>query len=89
MKHKLDILKQYTQKTGVPISLLVTGFSTILLIISVIGIKLKSSDFESLAIISLLIEFAYGITLSYLILKSKEEYILLFLFFRICLFGFI
>ncbi len=75
MKHKLEILKQYTQKTGVPISLLVTGFSTILLIISVIGIKLKSSDFESLAIISLLIEFAYGITLSYLILKSKEEYI--------------
>lgn len=75
MKNKLDILKQYTQKTGVPISLLVTGFSTTLLIVSLIGIKLKYSDLESLAIISLLIEFAYGITLSYLILKSKEEYI--------------
>ncbi|OXA77061.1 XrtN system VIT domain protein [Flavobacterium aquidurense] len=75
MRHKLEILKQYTQKKGVSISLLVTGFSTTLLIISLIGIKLKYSDFESLAIISLLIEFAYGIILSSLILKSKEEYI--------------
>ncbi|MDR7372739.1 XrtN system VIT domain-containing protein [Flavobacterium aquidurense] len=75
MKHKLKVFKQFAQKTGVTISLLVTAFSTTLLIVSLIGIKLKSRDFETLAILSLTIEFVYGIAFSFLILKRKEEYL--------------
>jgi XrtN system VIT domain protein len=75
MRHKLEILKPHLQKTGVLISLLITTFSTILLLLSVIGIKMKSSNFESLAMISLIIEFLYGVSLSFLILKNKEKYL--------------
>lgn len=75
MKNKLDIFKNYTQKTGVTISLAVATFSTILLISSLFCKKMFFYNFESIVIISLVIEFIYGASLSFMILRDKERYI--------------
>jgi XrtN system VIT domain protein len=75
MKHKIEILKNYTQKAGVLISLVVTLFSTIFLISSLVSREFRFHDYEFIAIPSLVFEFVYGTVLSFLILKNKETYI--------------
>jgi XrtN system VIT domain protein len=75
MKHKIEILKNYTQKPGVLISLIVTVFSTILLVSSLISREFQFYNYESIAIPSLVFEFVYGTVLSFSILKNKETYI--------------
>ncbi|KQX04901.1 XrtN system VIT domain-containing protein [Flavobacterium sp. Root420] len=75
MKHKIEILKNYTQKPGVLISLIVTVFSTILLVSSLISREFHFYNYESIAIPSLVFEFVYGTVLSFSILKNKETYI--------------
>lgn len=75
MKHKLDILENYTQKSGVIISLIITLFSTILLIASLFGKAYSFHNFESIAILSLVFEFVYGAGLSFIILRKREEHI--------------
>lgn len=75
MKHKIEILKNYTQKPGVLISLIVTLFSTILLVSSLISREFHFYNYESIAIPSLVFEFVYGTVLSFSILKNKETYI--------------
>ncbi|CAA9194771.1 XrtN system VIT domain-containing protein [Flavobacterium collinsii] len=75
MKYKLDLLKHYTQKTGVTIGLIVTFFSSLFLIGALISKEFRFHDFESIAIPSLVFEFVYGIVLSFMILRNKETYI--------------
>jgi XrtN system VIT domain protein len=75
MKNKLEVLNDYIQKPGVKISLVVTIFSSLLFIISLIIKDLKYYDFESIVIPSLIFEFLYGTVLSFLILRKKEEYL--------------
>lgn len=75
MKHKLDLLEDYTKKTGVTISLAVTVLSTILLIIALTSKEFRFRDFEPIAGLSLIFEFTYGVSLSFMILRKKEEYI--------------
>ena len=75
MKYKTEILDFYGQKPGVVISLVVTLFSTIFLISSLISREFHFNDYESIAIPSLIFEFVYGTVVSFLILRNKETYI--------------
>lgn len=75
MKHKLDILEYYTQKTGVVMSLIVTLFSSIFLIIALLCKEHHLRDYESIDLLSLIFEFVYGVGLSFMILRKKETYI--------------
>jgi len=74
MKSKLEFLKEYLQKPGVSISLGITLFSIILLSVSLVSIKMKYSDFESICGLSLIVEFVYGTVLSFLILRKREQH---------------
>jgi len=75
MKHKLDILESYTQKTGVVISLIVTLFSSIFLIIALLSKEHYWRGYESIDLLSLIFEFVYGVGVSFLILRKRETYI--------------
>ncbi|MCD0470632.1 XrtN system VIT domain-containing protein [Flavobacterium sp. JAS] len=75
MKHKLEILENYTKKPGVTISLAVTVLSTILLITALASKEFHFRDFEPIAGLSLIFEFIYGASLSFIILRKKEKYI--------------
>jgi hypothetical protein len=75
MKSKLEVLKEYTQKQGVLISLIITFFSAILLIISLISREMKYRELDSIGTISLIAEFIYGAILSFLILRKREKYL--------------
>lgn len=75
MKHKLEVLDYYSQKTGTGMSAIVTIITTLLLISSLICKEYYSVEYEPMAIISLIFEFIYGTSLSFMILKNKEEFI--------------
>ncbi|MFB3386491.1 XrtN system VIT domain-containing protein [Flavobacterium sp. LAR06] len=75
MKYKIEILNYYAQKPGVLISLVVTLFSTIFFISSLVSSEFHFHNSESIAIPSLIFEFVYGTVLSFLILRDKETYI--------------
>jgi XrtN system VIT domain protein len=75
MKHKLDILESYTQKTGVVISLIVTLFSSIFLMIALFCKEHHFRDYQSIDVLSLIFEFVYGVGVSFLILRKKQTYI--------------
>jgi XrtN system VIT domain protein len=74
MKYKFEILKDYCQKNGVAISITITSFTTLLLILALSCKALQSSKFESIAVISLILEFGYGTITSFLILRKREKY---------------
>ena len=75
MKYKLNNLEHYTQKTGVTISLIVTLFSCFFLILALLSEKSPSQHFETIAFLSLIFEFVYGVVLSFKIIRDKETYI--------------
>ena len=75
MKYKIEISDSYTQKSGVLISLVVTLFSTLLLVSSLVSREFHFYNSESIAVPSLIFEFVYGTVLSFLILRNKETYI--------------
>ena len=75
MKHKIDILESYTQKTGVVISLIVTLLSSIFLIIALLCQEHHVRNYQSIDVLSLIFEFVYGVGVSFLILRKRETYI--------------
>ena len=75
MKHKLDILEYYTQKPGVGISLIVTLFSSLFLIGALLCKESEFNDCQGIAFFSLLFEFIYGVSLSFILLRNKENYV--------------
>jgi hypothetical protein len=75
MRYKIEVLDSYTQKPGVLISLVVTLFSTLLLVSSLVSREFHFYNSESIAVPSLIFEFVYGTVLSFLILRNKETYI--------------
>ncbi|MDQ6472385.1 XrtN system VIT domain-containing protein [Flavobacterium sp. LHD-80] len=75
MKYKLEILDYYSQKSGLQISLLVTLFSTIFMICALTSKEFSYREYESVGSISLIIEFIYGVVVSFLILRKREEYL--------------
>ncbi|WP_395045377.1 XrtN system VIT domain-containing protein [Flavobacterium sp.] len=75
MKKISELVMNYTNKTGVTVSIVVTVFSITMLIISLLGIKFNNDALESICFISLIIEFLYGIILCFKILKDKTKYL--------------
>lgn len=75
MKNKIEILDYYSQKTGFYISMLVTTATLILLTGALICKGLEIRKFESLAVFALILEFCYGTTLTFLILKHRSNYL--------------
>ncbi|KQO33908.1 hypothetical protein ASF10_17850 [Flavobacterium sp. Leaf82] len=75
MKHKSDILEYYTQKPGVAISLIVTLFSSLFLIGALLCKESEFNDYQGIAFFSLIFEFIYGVVLSFILFRNKENYI--------------
>ena len=75
MKYKTKILDFYPQKPGVLISLIITLFSIIFLVSSLVSRELHYYNFESVAVPGLVFELVYGTVLSFLILRNKKTYI--------------
>ncbi|MGX7666941.1 XrtN system VIT domain-containing protein [Flavobacterium pedocola] len=75
MDHRFALLKTYTEKTGVTISIVVTIFSITMLAVSLLGIEFKNDVLESICFLSLIIEFVYGVTLSFKILRNRTKYL--------------
>ena len=74
MENKKELFKNYISNTNVKISIAVTLFSILMLVISLVGIEFNNDAIGSLCMISLIIEFLYGIIITYNILKNNEKY---------------
>ena len=74
MENKKDLFKNYISNTNVKISIAVTLFSILMLVISLVGIEFNNDAIGSLCMISLIIEFLYGIIITFNILKNNEKY---------------
>ncbi|MFH7017153.1 XrtN system VIT domain-containing protein [Flavobacterium sp. FlaQc-47] len=75
MKHKSDFLEYYIQKPGVVFSLIITIFSSVLLIGTLVSKNIHFDYFIGIALMGLICEFIYGVGLSFVILRKKEKYI--------------
>ncbi len=75
MKYKLKITDDYMKQPGVVISLFVTAFTSFLLLILLINEKMPFYKLELFGTLPLIIEFIYGATLSFLILRKKSKYL--------------
>jgi XrtN system VIT domain protein len=73
MKHKLEVLDYYSQKPGIGMSSIV-AIITIILLISSLICQGNSIQHEPMAMLSLIFQFIYGTSLSFMILRNKEEY---------------
>jgi len=74
MKVIATVFRNYVNQLGVKMSLGVTLFSVSMLIIALLGIKFDNDALESLCFFSLIVEFIYGVVLSFKILKNNEKY---------------
>ena len=74
MKANPEIFKNYVNQIGVKLSIIVTLFSVSMLIIALLGIELDNDALESLCFFSLIVEFIYGVILSFKILKNNAKY---------------
>ena len=74
MDNSISLFKTYTEKTGVLISIIVSFVSTIMLTISLLGIEFNNEALEAACFFSLIFEFAYGVILSFKILKNRAKY---------------
>lgn len=70
MNYKLKNTEDYFQQTGVAISTIISIINMLILVII-----LMNDDAAPLAILSLLIEFIFGVVLSFLILRKRKKYI--------------
>ncbi len=74
MKNNLEIFRNYTNTKGVKISLVVTGFSILMLVISLLGLNFDNESLSSLCLVSLIIEIIYGVIVCFKFLRNNEEY---------------
>ncbi len=70
-----SLFKTYINKTGVLASIIVSLISTLLLIISLIGIEFDNDSLEATCFISLIFEFTYGLIISLKILRHREKHL--------------
>lgn len=75
MSKPVELLKNYLSLKGVKTSIAVSLFAIFMLIVSLVGIKIENKQLEALSFISLILGFLYGVTVTFFILKKKEEYI--------------
>lgn len=74
MNEIINSLKDYFNKIGVKISLIVTSISFLLLTVALIGINFEMEQLETFCFLSIFLEFIYGVTLTFKIMKNREKY---------------
>lgn len=74
MKLNQAFFKNYLNQIGVKVSIAVTLFSISMLVIALLGMKFANDALESLCFFSLIVEFIYGVVLSYKILRNNGKY---------------
>lgn len=67
-------INDFTNKIGVRTSIAVTLLSTIMLISSLVGSELDYEKFEVLCFLNIVIEFVFGVIVTFNVLKNKEKY---------------
>lgn len=75
MESVVRIFKDYLKKEGVIISIVATFLSATFLFISIISAKNEIDNLESICFLSVIIEFIYGVILTFKLLKNKERYL--------------
>ncbi len=68
-------IKEFTNKTLVKVSIIVTLLSTLMLTISLIGSEYDSEKLQFLCFFNIAIEFIYGIIVTFNVIKNKEKYL--------------
>ena len=74
MEVSLDSLKKFTSQVGVKLSIVVTTFSILMLIIALLGIEFKNEVAEALCFFALIVQLFYGVIICFIILKKREKY---------------
>lgn len=74
MGNSLENYRNFVDRTGVRVSIAVTFFSTLMLVIALLGIQYEADALESLCFFSLIIELIYGVIVSFNVLKKKKKY---------------
>lgn len=73
MKIRTEI-NDFANKIGVKVSIVVTLLSTTMLISSLIGSEFDFEKFEVLCFFNIIIEFLFGVIVTFCVLKNKEKY---------------
>jgi XrtN system VIT domain protein len=68
-------IKDFTTKTGVKPSSIVTLLSIIMLTVSLIGSEYDSDKLEFLCFFNIAIEFVFGIIVTFNVIKNKQKYL--------------
>jgi XrtN system VIT domain protein len=69
------VLKNYLKKEGVQLSIVATILSTLFLVISLISAKNEIRNLESICFLSVIIEFIYGVILTFKLLRNRQRYL--------------
>ncbi|WP_309642203.1 XrtN system VIT domain-containing protein [Flavobacterium sp.] len=75
MKNEIAAFVNYANKSNVKVSLAVTIFSVLMLIISLVSVNYNNDNLGMICFFSLIIEFLYGVILSIKVLKNRAEYL--------------
>lgn len=67
-------INDFTNRIGVRNSIVVTSLSTIMLISSLVGNEFDYEKFEVLCFFNIVIEFVFGVIVTFNVLKNKEKY---------------
>lgn len=74
MEANTESFRNYLSRVGVKVSIAVTIFSILMLIIALFGIEFDNDSLESLCFFALIIEFIYGVIVCFNVLKTREKY---------------
>lgn len=68
-------IKDFTNKTGVKASIIVTSLSIIMLTSSLIGSEYDSDKLDFLCFFNIAIEFVFGILVTFNVIRNKQKYL--------------
>ncbi|RKR09125.1 XrtN system VIT domain protein [Flavobacterium sp. 90] len=75
MKYKLENANDYFNQIGVGLSLFTSLFSGLFLLILLLNENTKFYGAGALGTLTLIMEFVYGVTVTFLILRNREKYL--------------
>lgn len=75
MESAVTVFKNYLKKEGVIISIVATLLSALFLTISVASSENDLRNFEAICFLSVIIEFIYGVILTFKLIKNKQRYL--------------
>lgn len=70
----LEKIRIYTEQVGVKVSIGVTIFSVLMLLLALLGIEFDHDEAEGISFFGLIVELFYGVILCFSILKNAEKY---------------